>query len=67
MNKRLLFKLVVIFCVLLVIGAVVLTGKTTWSLSDEKPGPKMIECIFQGYWSKILGIRIVIKQVCGGI
>jgi len=50
-----------------VISFFLLTAKTTWSLSDEKPGPKMIECVFRGFWSELLHIRIVIEQSCAGI
>lgn len=67
MNRH---KIIQIIMMLLLVGAVViliLTTKTTWSLSDEKPGPKMIECVFQGFWSRILGIRVVVKQSCAGI
>jgi len=67
MNKHNLIQIILTTVVIVVVALLILTTKTNWSLSDEKPGPKMIDCMFQGLWSPLLRVRIVVKQSCAGI
>ncbi len=67
MNKHKAVTTMLVIIIAGILTAFILTTKITWSLGDENPGPKMIDCVFHGLWSPLLRIRIVINQSCAGI